>query len=113
MLASHALPPQTLEADVTALEKGVAKEARVIEQDLEQGLTSFGRGFTVLEEEVGKELTREQKQLRKEIAAEVAQAERVLTKVGGCGVWGAGAGVYSGVRGWTVGCQVFGTVLQS
>jgi hypothetical protein len=67
---------------MTAVKAGVVQEAGVIEQDLEEGLISFGRGFTVLEEEVGQELTREREEIRKEIAAEVAQAERVLTKVG-------------------------------
>lgn len=66
-----------MEEGATAIEKTVEQEAVVIEQDLR----SFGRGFTVLEQEVEEELTREQRQLRKEIAAELAQAEKVLAKV--------------------------------
>ena len=64
---------QELEADVEAVEKGVVKEARVIEEDLEKGLLSFGRGFTVLEQDISEEL-----------AAELKQAKRALEKV--CGV---------------------------
>jgi len=43
----------------------------VIEKDLEDGLRSFGRGFTVLEQDLSEEL-----------ATELAQAEKVLAKVG-------------------------------
>lgn len=46
-------------------------EARVIEQDLEKGLLSFGRGFTVLEDEISEEF-----------AAEIKQAKSALEKVG-------------------------------
>lgn len=45
----------------------------MIEEDLEKGLLSFGRGFTVLEEEVSEEL-----------AAELKQAKRALEKVCVC-----------------------------
>lgn len=48
----------------------------MIEEDLEKGLLSFGRGFTVLEEEVSEEL-----------AAELKQAKRALEKVCVCGVF--------------------------
>jgi hypothetical protein len=65
------LPSQELEEGAEAVEQGVVKEARVIEEDLEKGLLSFGRGFTVLEDEVSQEL-----------AAELKQAKRALEKVG-------------------------------
>jgi hypothetical protein len=58
-----------LEEDALKVEKGV-------EQDLEEGLQSFGRGFTVLEDEV--------KQLPLALREELRQAERVLEKVGTC-----------------------------
>ena len=74
---------QELEQGATAIEKGVEQEAVIIEKDLELGLRSFGRGFTVLEQEVEEGLSREQKLLRKELAAELAQAEKVLAKVSG------------------------------
>ena len=37
---------QEIEIGAESLEQGLEKEAVVLEQDLEKGLTSFGRGFT-------------------------------------------------------------------
>lgn len=48
----------------------------MIEKDLEDGLRSFGRGFTVLEQDLSEEL-----------ATELAQAEKVLAKVGDSSLW--------------------------
>ena len=41
-------------------ERFAEREAREVEFDLETGLRSFGRGFTILEGDVQKELTREE-----------------------------------------------------
>jgi hypothetical protein len=73
---------QEIEDEAGVLEKGIEKEAVVLEQDLEQGLRSFGKGFTVLEQRLEKELTTEEKALQKEIQAELKAAEKLLEKVG-------------------------------
>jgi hypothetical protein len=41
-------------------EQFAEREAREVEVDLESGLRSFGRGFTILEGDVQRELTREE-----------------------------------------------------
>jgi hypothetical protein len=67
------LSPQELGEDALKVEKDVEREALEIEQDLAEDLQSFGRGFTVLEDEV--------KQLPAALREELKQAERVLEKV--------------------------------
>lgn len=56
----------------------------MIEGGLEKGLRSFGQRFTVLEQEVAGELSLEERKFRKEVAAELAQAEKILEKVRLC-----------------------------
>ena len=41
-------------------ERFAEREAREVEFDVESGLRSFGKGFTILEGDVGRELTREE-----------------------------------------------------
>lgn len=74
---------QELEEGAEAVEQGVVKEAQVIEEDLEKGLLSFGRGFTVLEDEVSQELAAELKQAKRaleKVEREVAKDEKLLER---------------------------------
>ena len=41
-------------------ESFVEREAREVEFDVESGLRSFGKGFTILEDSVGRELTKDE-----------------------------------------------------
>jgi hypothetical protein len=50
------------------LERGIERGAVIVENDLEGALTSFGRGFTVLEGELSQEVTAELKQAAKALA---------------------------------------------
>ena len=44
-------------------ERFAEREAREVEFDVESGLRSFGKGFTILEGSIGQELTREEQVL--------------------------------------------------
>eukprot|EP00878_Enallax_costatus_P018093 GHUV01019035.1.p1 GENE.GHUV01019035.1~~GHUV01019035.1.p1 ORF type:complete len:454 (+),score=105.01 GHUV01019035.1:192-1553(+) len=79
---------QEIEVGAESLEQGLEKEAVVLEQDLEKGLTSFGRGFTVLardlesiEGTLERELTTEEKAIQSELQMDFAKAKRLLEKV--------------------------------
>ncbi|CAL8465530.1 g5066 [Coccomyxa elongata] len=83
-------PPQ--ESLVQELEEGLEKEVKEVEYALENDLTSFGKGFTVIEkgllgelqkDEQGlvQELVREEKNAEKTISAEFEQARKFVERI--------------------------------
>ncbi|KAF8070966.1 VDE1 [Scenedesmus sp. PABB004] len=79
---------ETIEGEAVQLERGIAKEAAVLEGDVEGGLRSFGKGFTVLERRLEalegtleRELSAEEAALAREAAAELRTAQKLLDKV--------------------------------
>lgn len=68
-------PPQP--SLVQEIEEDLQEDVQVVEQALEGNLKSFGRGFTVFEKNVEKELSKEEET----VASEVRQAEKIIAEL--------------------------------